>query len=335
MGTSGSCSANIAAQAAILRIIQSVDSVVATQAGTVTLRLLVPNGSCSLLIGKKGVQINQISSDSGAKIQIARAEEMPAELQAVERLVIIESRTSEAEQQVTSACAMISDKLGDAIDSGVGGGDFSRQPQRPAYQQQQPTYQQQQPMQQMYHNSPPMGAMQPMQQPPPMMPPAVPSMQQMQQSPYGAPPPPAYQQPPPPQYADASSSPRMQTQPQYGSSMQTQPQYGAAAGISSGPDTPVHMLIPSSQVGRAIGKGGSVIKQVSALCGNSVQIQIEKDDHPAATNKMGVPMRQIGATAPSVELAHKALGLLLTTVHNHEPESNWTMICVPVATQDL
>merc|ERR1712166_714188 len=203
MGTSVSCSANIAAQAAILRIIQSVDSVVATQAGTVTLRLLVPNGSCSLLIGKKGVQINQISSDSGAKIQIARAEEMPAELQAVERLVIIESRTSEAEQQVTSACAMISDKLGDAIDSGVGGGDFSRQPQRPAYQQQQPTYQQQQPMQQMYHNSPPMGAMQ---QPPPMMPPAVPSMQQMQRSPYGAPPPPAYQQPPPPQYADANSS---------------------------------------------------------------------------------------------------------------------------------
>merc|ERR1712166_754130 len=125
--TSGRWSANIAAQAAILRIIQSVDSVVATQAGTVTLRLLVPNGSCSLLIGKKGVQINQISSDSGAKIQIARAEEMPAELQAVERLVIIESRTSEAEQQVTSACAMISDKLGDAIDSGVGGGDFNRQ----------------------------------------------------------------------------------------------------------------------------------------------------------------------------------------------------------------
>merc|ERR1712166_1050196 len=164
--TSGRWSANIAAQAAILRIIQSVDSVVATQAGTVTLRLLVPNGSCSLLIGKKGVQINQI-------------------------------------------------------------------------------------------------------------------------------------------------------------------------GISSGPDTTVHMLIPSSQVGRAIGKGGSVIKQVSALCGNSVQIQIEKDDHAAATNKMGVPMRQIGATAPSVELAHKALGLLLTTVHNHEPESNWTMICVPVATQDL
>ena len=151
--------------------------------------------------------------------------------------VAIGSRTSEAKQQATSACAMISDKLADALDSGVGGGDFSRQPprpayqqqqpayryqqQQPAYQQQQPTYQQQQPMQQVYHHPPPMGA-NPMQQPPPMMLPAVPSMQQ---SPYGSPPPPAYQQPPPPQYPSESTSiPSIQTQPQYGSSsMQAQP----------------------------------------------------------------------------------------------------------------
>jgi len=244
---------------------------------------------------------------------------MPPEMQAVERLVIIESRTSEAEQQVTTACAMISDRLAEALDTGAGGGDFSHQQARPAapYQQQPPPYQQQQPMQQMYHNSPPMGAGQPIQQPPLMMPPMP--QPHMQQSPYGAPPPPAYQQPPPSQYNVP------------GGMMQSSTPGGGMTGV----ETTVHMLIPSSQVGRAIGKGGSVIKQVEALCDNAVRIQIEKDDHAAATGKMGVPMRQIGATAPSVELAHKALGLLLTTVHNHEPESNWTMICVPVATQDL
>ena len=58
--------------------------------------------------------------------------------------------------------------------------------------------------------------------------------------------------------------------------MQAQPQYGAASSMpaAGGPATTVHMLILSSQVGRAIDKGGSVIKQVEALCDNSVQIQV-------------------------------------------------------------
>eukprot|EP00617_Octactis_speculum_P023939 CAMPEP_0185769228 /NCGR_PEP_ID=MMETSP1174-20130828/53456_1 /TAXON_ID=35687 /ORGANISM="Dictyocha speculum, Strain CCMP1381" /LENGTH=373 /DNA_ID=CAMNT_0028454217 /DNA_START=20 /DNA_END=1141 /DNA_ORIENTATION=+ len=288
--TSESMDANTAAQKMILGICVDASS------PTSTLRMLVPDNYCSMIIGKRGACINQIMATSNARINISKIEEMPPQMAGSERMITLTGTSDE----VTIAQELLSKKTSEL-------GGRSDIPTNGSYNRSMPKRVMGSPMGAMGSQMGGMGGMgsmgpqgsihgQPMGQ---QMP--TPSTMFAQ--------PPNY---PHPGAIASSFSPKP-------------PSSSFPMRSDESRSVKVTFFIPVTEVGRAIGKSGSTIKEVIAACEHQVKIQVEKDNDLATSEKLGTAMRPIFLEGP-MHLVHKAQALLLTKMHSQEPEATVTVI---------
>ena len=97
------------------------------------------------------------------------------------------------------------------------------------------------------------------------------------------------------------------------------------------------LVIPASQMGIVVGKGGSNLKAAIEQCQNSVRIQQEKIENTHASQMVGQSMRSINIQGP-IAMVHKAAGLLLARIHTHITNkrcSQWTSIFYPLVNPDM
>lgn len=252
----------------------------------VNLEMLVPNQMVSALIGKQGANIKQVTAATGVNVQFAKEHEIMPGCS--ERVLTISGPLA----QVSSAQNMMSDRVVELLESqgGVMGGAAHSMP------------------------------------PPSAAPPPGPGMQQMaymQQMPYMnqyAPP-----MPPQPQQMDYNAYAPPQSMPSAPPPVGMQ-QARPPATMGGAEESHLTVLIPSSMVGRLIGKGGAGIKEVIHSCGG-VDIQVAKTDE-VETALSEMPMRSIAIRGTSTA-AWSAQNFLLMRLQAVSGQGNWNLQCTP------
>lgn len=306
--TSTSVDCNTLAQQRVSQIIDHYDKGGRTTGNSLSLRVLVENQYAGLIIGKGGTTIRELQSQSlGAKIQLAKKEEMPPNMMESERCVTLVGSL----EQVTKAQDLMTKKL-ESFKELQSSSRFVPQT-RPNTMYQKPSMPQHQ--QPMYQNQQFRGHMQHQPQPP-----SMPSYQSQQHHHH--------------QHRQHHQRQQPQHQPQH-TQMHMHPHTASYDEYATQPGK-LTLVIPDNHMGIVVGKGGSNLKAAIEQCQNSVRIQQEKVENTVASQMIGQSMRSINLTGP-IAMTHKAAGLLLARIQTHITNkrcSEWTSIFYPSVNPD-
>jgi len=271
----------------------------------VKLLLLVPDNAVSKLIGARGSVVTKITQSTGAFVSFAKVEEMPPEMQLVERVCTIAGEV----QNMMSAQGMVSSILAGLEDGSNNPSQMlhrSFSPSAPSYPSM-PTAPIMPYMGSSMYPSPsgyslPNAAMQPH-----SMQPQIPNMQ--------------------PQTSMAPVQPTSGYQQLAAPMMTPSMSYGALpppTGASSGAETLCTVYIPGELVGMFIGAKGRAIKELQAQCGDQVFISVAKEDE-MPFGELSTPMRAISLKG-SAETVHRAQQIIQLRFADGEKQIEWTMI---------